>query len=78
VGQKRTYDAAHHRIYLSGAEGLNVIAQKDADHYEIVQKQDTLGGKTSVYVPQVKQFYVVHTKSELAPQAGLQVYKVNN
>jgi len=78
ISDDMTYDAAHHRIYLSGAEGLDVIAQRDADHYEIVQKQNTMGGKTSVYVPQVKQFYVVHTKSELAPEAGLQVYKVNN
>jgi len=78
ISDDMTFDAAHHRIYLSGAEGLDVIAQQDADHYEIVQKQDTLGGKTSVYVPQVKQFYVVHTKSDLAPEAGLQIYKVNN
>jgi DNA-binding beta-propeller fold protein YncE len=73
-----TYDALHHRIYVSGAEGLNVIVQKDADHYEVVQKLDTLGGKTSEYVPSLKQFYVVHTKSGLAPEAGLQVYKVTN
>jgi hypothetical protein len=84
-----TYDAMHHRIYVSGAEGLNVIVQKDADHYEVVQKLDTLGGKTSEYVPSLKQFYseyvpslkqfyVVHTKSELAPEASLQVYKVTN
>jgi hypothetical protein len=73
-----TYDAMHHRIYVSGAEGLNVVVQKDADHYEVVQKLDTLGGKTSEYVPSLKQFYVVHTKSDLAPEAGLQVYKVTN
>lgn len=78
ISDDMTYDAAHHRIYLSGAEGLDVFAQQDADHYEIVQKEDTLGGKTSVYVPQVKQFYVAHTKSNLALEAGLQVYKVND
>jgi DNA-binding beta-propeller fold protein YncE len=73
-----TYDARHRRIYITGSNGLDVIAQKDPDHYEIVQKIDTLGGKTSEYVPALKQFYVVHTKSDLAPQAGLQVFKVNN
>jgi DNA-binding beta-propeller fold protein YncE len=78
IADDMTYDGAHHRIYVSAAEGLNVIAQKDADHYEIVEKQDTRGGKTSVYVPQVKQFYVAYTKSDLAPVAGLQVYKVND
>jgi len=78
ISDDMTYDAAHHRIYVSGAEGLNVIAQKDADHYEVVQKMDTLGGKTSEYVPSLKQFYVVHTKSELVPEAGLQVYKVTD
>jgi hypothetical protein len=77
ISDDMTYDQQHHRIYLSGAEGLNVIEQRDADHYEVVQKLDTLGGKTSVYVPSLEQFYVVHTKSELAPQAGLQVFKVN-
>jgi hypothetical protein len=43
-----------------------------------VQHVDTLGGKTSVYVPSLKQFYVVHTKSAQVPEAGLQVFKVNN
>jgi DNA-binding beta-propeller fold protein YncE len=78
ISDDMTYDALHHRIYVSGAEGLNVIVQKDADRYEVVQKLDTLGGKTSEYVPSLQQFYVVHTKSGLAPEAGLQVYKVND
>jgi DNA-binding beta-propeller fold protein YncE len=78
IADDMTYDAPHHRIYISGAEGVNVVVQKDPDHYEVVQKLDTLGGKTSEYVPSLKQFYVVHTKSDLAPEAGLQIYKVNN
>lgn len=78
ISDDMRYDASHHRIYLSGAEGLDVIAQKNPDHYEIVQKVDTLGGKSSEYVPQVKQFYVVHTKGEQAEEAGLQVFKVND
>jgi sugar lactone lactonase YvrE len=78
IADDMTYDAPHHRIYISGAEGVNVVVQKGPDHYEVVQKLDTLGGKTSEYVPSLKQFYVVHTKGDLAPEAGLQVYKVNN
>jgi hypothetical protein len=38
---------------------------------------DTHGGKTSIYVPSLKQFYVVHTKGDKAPEAGLQIFKVN-
>jgi len=77
ISDDMTYDQQNHRIYISGAEGLNVIEQRDADHYEVVQKLDTLGGKTSVYVPSLDKFYVVHTKGDLVPQAGLQVFKVN-
>jgi hypothetical protein len=36
----------------------------------------TNGGKTSFYVPQVKQFYVVHPKTDV-DIAGLLVYRVN-
>jgi hypothetical protein len=42
----------------------------------LVQHVDTLGGKTSVYVPSLRRFYVVHTKGEQAAEAGLQVFKV--
>jgi hypothetical protein len=36
----------------------------------------TNGGKTSFYVPQLKQFYVIHPKTDV-DMAGLLVYHVN-
>ena len=36
----------------------------------------TNGGKTSAYVPSVKQFYVIHSKTSI-DSAGLLVYHVN-
>lgn len=78
ISDDMTFDAAHHRLIVSGAEGVDVFAQENPDRYQLVQHVDTLGGKTSVYVPSLKRFYVVHTKGEQAAEAGLQIFKVNN
>jgi DNA-binding beta-propeller fold protein YncE len=78
VSDDMTYDAAHHRLLVSGADGLDVFAQDNPDTYRLVQHIDTLGGKTSTYVPSLQQFYVVHTKSAQVPEAGLQVFKVKD
>jgi DNA-binding beta-propeller fold protein YncE len=77
ISDDMTYDSAHHRIYVSSADGVDVIAQDSPDHYHMVQHVDTFGGKTSIYVPSVGRFFVVHTKGDLAKEAGLQVFKVN-
>jgi DNA-binding beta-propeller fold protein YncE len=77
VSDDMTFDSEHHRLIVSGADGVEVFAQDNPDSYRLVQHVDTLGGKTSVYVKPLKQFYVVHTKSDKVPQAGLQVFKVN-
>jgi len=78
ISDDMTFDAAHRRLIVSGADGVDVFAQDNADSYRLVQHVDTLGGKTSVYVPTLKQFYVVHTKGEQAAEAGLQIFKVND
>lgn len=78
ISDDMTFDAAHHRLIVSGADGVDVFAQNNPDQYQLIQHVDTFGGKTSVYVPSLKQFYVVHTKSEQVPEAGLQIFKVNN
>jgi DNA-binding beta-propeller fold protein YncE len=78
ISDDMTFDAAHHRLIVSGADGVDVFAQDNPDHYRLIQHVDTFGGKTSVYVPSLKQFYVVHTKSEQVPEAALQVFKVND
>jgi DNA-binding beta-propeller fold protein YncE len=78
ISDDMTFDAAHRRLIISGADGVDVFAQDNPDTYRLVQHVDTLGGKTSVYVPSLKQFYVVHTKGEQAAEAGLQLFKVND
>jgi DNA-binding beta-propeller fold protein YncE len=72
-----TYDAAHRRLFVSGSDGVDVFAQDTPDSYRLLQHLDLPTGKTSVYVPSLKQFYVVQTKSEQVPEAGLQVFRVN-
>jgi DNA-binding beta-propeller fold protein YncE len=78
ISDDMTFDAAHRRLIVSGADGVDVFAQDNPDSYRLVQHVDTFGGKTSVYVPSLKQFYVVHTKGEQAAEAGLQIFKVND
>jgi DNA-binding beta-propeller fold protein YncE len=77
VSDDMTYDFTHHRIYVSSEDGVDVVAQESPDHYRVVQHVDTFGGKTSIYVPSIERFFVVHTKGNLAKEAGLQVFKVN-
>jgi DNA-binding beta-propeller fold protein YncE len=78
ISDDMTFDAAHRRLIVSGADGVDVFAQDNPDSYRLVQHVDTFGGKTSVYVPSLKRFYVVHTKGEQATEAGLQIFKVND
>ncbi|MGF6919458.1 YncE family protein [Paraburkholderia sp. 40] len=77
ISDDMTFDPLHHRLYVTGAEGLDVVKQVDQNHYAIEQHIDTLGGKTSIYVPSLKRFYVVHTKGPQAAEAGLQVFSVH-
>jgi DNA-binding beta-propeller fold protein YncE len=77
VSDDMTYDSALHRIYVSSEDGVDVVAQDSPDRYHVVQHVDTSGGKTSIYVPSIGRFFVVHTKGDLAKEAGLQVFKVN-
>jgi DNA-binding beta-propeller fold protein YncE len=52
------FDVARKRIYLSGSDTTTVLAQKDADHYELVAEVPTgYRAKTSLYVPQLNRFY---------------------
>lgn len=54
------YDAAAKRLYVSGGEGsIGIIAQRDADHYTLVENLPTASGaRTSLFVPELKQFYL--------------------
>jgi DNA-binding beta-propeller fold protein YncE len=77
VSDDMTYDVTHRRIYVSSADGVDVVAQDSPDRYQAVQHVDTFGGKTSIYVPSIARFFVVHTKGDQAHEAGLQVFHVN-
>jgi hypothetical protein len=76
VSDDMSYDAPHRRIYISSADGVDVVAQLSPDGYQLVQHVDTLGGKTSIYVPSIRRFFVIHTKGGPAKEAGLQTFRV--
>ncbi|MFM0375340.1 YncE family protein [Paraburkholderia aspalathi] len=76
ISDDMTFDALRHRLYVTGAGGLDVVKQVDSNHYAIEQHIDTLGGKTSIYIPSLQRLYVVHTKGPQASEAGLQVLSV--
>ncbi|HTF61462.1 MAG TPA: hypothetical protein VK638_01995, partial [Edaphobacter sp.] len=76
VSDDISYDALHRRIYISSADGVDVVAQLSPDDYQVVQHVDTLGGKTSIYVPSIRRFFVIHTKGGPAAEAGLQTFQV--
>jgi len=70
-----TYDPSRGRIYITGTGGATVIEQQSPDRYHTVAQFATNSGKTSIYVPQLQQFYIIHTKTP-EDAAALQVYKV--
>jgi hypothetical protein len=73
-----TYDAPYRRLYIFGADGVDIVSQEDPNHYRSIQHVDTFGGKTSVYVTSLKRFYLVHTKGEMAHEAALQLFAVSH
>lgn len=77
VADDMTFDAAHRRIYVTGYGGISIYEQKNADQYEMISQLDTKHGKTSVYVPSLDRFFIIHTKTP-DDIAGLQVYRVTN
>jgi DNA-binding beta-propeller fold protein YncE len=73
-----SFDVARKRIYLSGTETTTVVAQKDADHYELVAEVKTgYRAKTSLYVPQLNRFYAaVSGKGKPDAQLAIVVFDV--
>jgi DNA-binding beta-propeller fold protein YncE len=69
------FDVARKRIYLSGSETTTIVAQRDADHYEVVTEVKTgFRAKTSLYVPQLSRFYAaVSGKGKPEPEQHLAV-----
>jgi DNA-binding beta-propeller fold protein YncE len=54
------YDPLRHAIYVSCGEGfLDVLAQQDADHYQVIEKIQTApGARTSLFVPEWGRLYL--------------------
>ncbi len=76
INDDMTFDAVSKRVYISGTQGLSIFHQDSPDSYSEIAEFPTNGGKTSVYVPEVKQFFVIHPKTSV-DDAGLLVYRVN-
>lgn len=74
------FDVARKRIYLSGSEITTVLAQKDADHYELVANVKTgYRAKTSLYVPELNRFYAAVSgkfKPEAEQRLAVEVFDV--
>lgn len=71
-----TWDPELHRIYVTGAHGISIFRQSTKDTYTPLSRMETMGGKTSIYVPELKQFYVMHPNAG-ADVATLLIYRVN-
>lgn len=76
INDDMTWDPVLHRVYVSGTQGLSIFHQDSADTYTEIANIPTNGGKTSYYVPQTHQFFVIHPKTDV-DVAGLLVYRVN-
>lgn len=66
------YDAARKRLYLSCGEGfLDVVAQRDGDHYERIERVPTVSGaRTSFYSPALDRLWLA------VPQRGRQSVEI--
>jgi hypothetical protein len=71
------WDPVVRRIYVSGSQGLSIFVQGTPDEYRSFPLIPTNGGKTSIYVPEMKQLYIVHPKTEI-DDAALLIFKTNS
>jgi hypothetical protein len=76
INDDMTWDPVQQRVYVSGTQGLSIFHQDSPDSYTEIANIPTNGGKTSYYVPQTRQFFVIHPKTDV-DIAGLVVYRVN-
>jgi hypothetical protein len=76
INDDMTWDPSLQRVYISGTQGLTIFHQDSPDTYTELANIPTNGGKTSYYVPETHQFFVIHPKTYV-DIAGLLVYRVN-
>jgi DNA-binding beta-propeller fold protein YncE len=70
------YDATRKRLYLSCGEGyLDVVAQRDADRYERMERVATVpGARTSFYSPQLDRLWLAVPQRSTQP-AEIRTYQ---
>ncbi len=73
------YDAKRRRVYIScGAGIIEVIEQKDADHYTIKQNITTVeGAGTSLFSPQLDK-YILAVPQSINQKAEIRIYQPAN
>jgi len=76
ISDGMTWDPQSKRIFIMASQGLSVLHQDSKDHYTVLTQIPTNGGKTGLYVPELKQLYVIHPKTTI-DEAGLLVYRLN-
>jgi len=76
INDDMTWDPVMNRVYISGTQGLSVFRQDSPDRYTEIANLPTNGGKTSYYVPETHQFFVIHPKTDV-DIAALLVFRVN-
>jgi DNA-binding beta-propeller fold protein YncE len=70
------YDAATHRIYVLGGGGFVVTyTQSDANRYLEISRIPTAGGRTGLFIPQLKELLVAIPRKG-NQDASVQVYQV--
>lgn len=70
-----TFDPHTGRIYVTGAGGVTIVRQENPDRYSPLAQFDTNSGKTSIYDPESRHFFIAHTKGAF-DGAALEVYAV--
>jgi DNA-binding beta-propeller fold protein YncE len=76
INDDMTWDPVLKRIYVSGTQGLSIFHQDSPDSDTEIGNIPTNGGKTSLYVPQTHQLFVIHPKTDV-DVAGLLIYRVS-
>lgn len=76
ISDGMAWDPETRQIFIMASQALTILHQDSDDRYTKLAQIPTNGGKTGLYVPQLKQLYVIHPKTTI-DNAGLLIYRVN-
>jgi DNA-binding beta-propeller fold protein YncE len=76
IADGMTWDPKLKRLYVMASQGLTIVHQDDKDHYTVLSRIPTNGGKTGLFIPELKQLYIIHPLTKI-DEAGLLVFHVN-